>query len=86
MLFIIMVCKKITYPTLGNVKNTTTPCAYCSEHKVDPKDAVRTMKKAKLQPLEDFVSVQSKWKCKCMTCDIVVYPKYNSIKQKKGGC
>lgn len=81
-----MVCKKITYPTLGNVKNTTTPCAYCSEHKVDPKDAVRTMKKAKLQPLEDFVSVQSKWKCKCMKCGEIVYPAYAGIKQGNGGC
>lgn len=81
-----MVCKKITYPTLGNVKKTITPCAYCSDHKVDPKDAVKIMKKAKLQPLEDFVSVQSKWKCKCMKCGDIVSPVYAGIKGGQGGC
>jgi hypothetical protein len=81
-----MVCKKITYPTLGNVKKTITPCVYCSDHKVDPKDAVRVMKKAKLQPLEDFVSVQSKWKCICMKCGEIVSPVYAGIQQGQGGC
>jgi len=81
-----MVCKKITYPTLGNVINTMNPCAYCSGHKVDPKDAVKIMKKAKLQPLEDFVSVESKWKCKCLKCGEIVYPLYAGIKQGNGGC
>jgi hypothetical protein len=54
--------------------------------RIDSKVAEKLMLKAGLKPLEPYKGAMAKWKCKCMTCDIIVYPKYNSIQQKKGGC
>ena len=81
-----LICKKVIYPALGNVKNTKIACAYCSNHKVDPKDAVRLMKKANLLPLEDFVSVEFKWKCKCLKCGEIVKTAYSGVRSGQGGC
>lgn len=79
-------CGKVTYPVLGNVKNTKISCVYCSGHKVDPSDATRVMKKAKLEPLEPFKNGYAKWKCRCMKCSAIVKPTYASINQGQGGC
>jgi hypothetical protein len=79
-------CHRITNPSLGNVRKTKTPCAFCSGLKVDPKDAVQVMEEANLIPLEDFPNATTKWKCKCAKCGKVVYPVYTSIKQGQGGC
>jgi len=81
-----LVCKKITYPTLGNVIQGHKACAYCTGHKVDPKDAIKAMKKAKLSPLEPFKSVDKPWKCKCLQCGGTTSPTYSSIKRGQGGC
>jgi hypothetical protein len=81
-----MVCKKITSPALGNVIQGHNACAYCTGHKVDPKDAILVMKKANLEPLEPFTSVDKAWKCKCLKCGEVVQPAYASIKRGQGGC
>jgi DNA-directed RNA polymerase subunit M/transcription elongation factor TFIIS len=53
---------------------------------VDPKKAKALMIKANLQPLEPYTRSMDKWKCKCMNCGQIVYPKYCSIKQGQGGC
>lgn len=81
-----MVCKKVTSPALGNVIQGHNACAYCTGHKVDPKDAIQVMKKANLEPLEAFTSVKKAWKCKCLKCGEVVQPSYASIKRGQGGC
>jgi hypothetical protein len=81
-----MVCKKVTSPALGNVIQGHNACAYCTGHKVDPKDAIQVMKKANLEPLEAFTSVKKAWKSKCLKCGEVVQPSYASIKRGQGGC
>jgi len=81
-----LVCKKTTYPVLGNVLAGHKACAYCTGHKVDPKDAVRIMKKAKLLPLEPYKGSDIPWKCECLKCGGITNPSYASIKSGQGGC
>ena len=81
-----MVCKKITSPALGNVIQGHKACAYCTGHKVDPKDAIQVMREAKLEPLEPFTNVKTAWKCKCLKCGEVVKPAYASVRSGQGGC
>ena len=80
------VCKKTTYPTLGNVIRGHKACAYCTGHKVDPKDAITLMKKAKLEPLEPFKNGTANWKSKCLRCGQIVKPTYAAIRSGQGGC
>lgn len=53
---------------------------------VDPKKARELMIKSNLKPLEPYLKSSHKWKCKCMTCGEIVFPKYNMIKRGQGGC
>lgn len=49
-------------------------------------EVLEIMRKAKLEPLEPYETSQTKWKCKCLNCGAIVSPKYNQIKQGRGGC
>ena len=44
------------------------------------------MLKAKLEPLEEYTSAKTKWKCKCLRCNKVVYPTYSAIQSGGNGC
>jgi hypothetical protein len=44
------------------------------------------MIKANLKPLTPYKSHDTKWKCKCLKCGNVVFPRYDSIKTGQGGC
>ena len=81
-----LVCKKITSPMLANIIQGHAGCAFCTGHKVDPKDAVKAMKKAKLEPLEPYTGYANPWKCKCLKCGQIVKPAYAGIKRGQGGC
>jgi hypothetical protein len=78
-------CGKVVSPRYSTVKSGAG-CAYCAGSKLDPDDAVAEMRKANLEPLEPFKSSKSKWKCKCLKCEKVVYPYHTAIKQGHGGC
>lgn len=54
--------------------------------RISPKIAQSAMLKKKLKPLEPYRNALSKWKCECLKCGDIVYPKYNSIQQGRGGC
>jgi hypothetical protein len=54
--------------------------------KLDPKLAAAVMRKAKLEPLEEYPGATIKWKCRCLQCKKVVHPKYNMIQRGQGGC
>lgn len=53
---------------------------------VDPKKAETLMLKAKLKPKEPYEGASAKWKCECLQCGEIVYPKYNMIRSGQGGC
>jgi len=79
-------CKKIVSPTYSAIQQGQGGCVYCSGKKVDPSDAVKLMLKAKLKPLESYKSHNTKWKCKCLNCGKIVFPRYDSVKTGQGGC
>lgn len=82
-----LICGKIVHPTFGSIQyNNNVGCRYCSGNTVDPKDAVRVMKKANLVPLEPYRSSKSPWKCKCEKCGNIVTPAYGGIVAGQGGC
>jgi hypothetical protein len=54
--------------------------------KLDPKVAEKVMLKAGLKPLLPYVNSGTKWKCKCLNCGGIVFPRYSSIKNGFGGC
>jgi recombinational DNA repair protein (RecF pathway) len=80
-------CKREIRPAYGNVKNNgTNPCAYCSNKKVHPDDAVKIMRDAGLEPLEPYPGSNTKWKCKHLKCGEIVYPMHSWVVAGSGGC
>jgi hypothetical protein len=53
---------------------------------VDIKDVNRLMKQLKLKPLVKYPGGKNSWKCKCLKCGSIVYPKYGDLSQGQGGC
>ena len=78
-------CGKIVNPHYATVQQGGK-CEYCSKTKVDPKDAVAIMLKAKLKPLEPYKDSSTKWKCVHTFCGEIVYPRYADVNSGKGGC
>jgi hypothetical protein len=81
-----LTCNRIVYPHYAQLRDGWGGCAYCSSRKVDESDAIEIMLTAKLKPLEPYKNSPSKWKCKCLVCNKIVFPSYNSIKMGQGGC
>ena len=79
-------CGKTVSPTISNIKNGQNGCGFCSGNIVDVDDALNKMKLANLLPLVEYKSGKTKWKSKCLLCERVVFPTYNSIQQGNGGC
>ena len=69
-----------------NIKNVQNGCGFCSGHFVDVETALKVMQSANLLPLVPYTKSHIKWKSKCLICERVVFPTYNSIQQGNGGC
>jgi hypothetical protein len=55
-------------------------------NKLDPELAKKVMLAANLEPMEPYKSALEKWKCKCLVCGSIVFPKYSTIQSGRGGC
>jgi Fe-S cluster biogenesis protein NfuA len=87
-----MKCGKIVYPTYNKIQQGRGGCKDCGvkvgaiKRKTPEKQAVKEMLKAKLKPLEPYVSSNQIWKCECLRCGRVVTPTHSSVHQGNGGC
>ena len=79
-------CKHIVQPTWDRIKSGRGHCAYCAQRRVDIPIALKFMKLVNLKPLVDFPGSASPWKCKCLTCDSEVSPRWSDLRQGQGGC
>ena len=85
-------CGEIVYTKYNRIQQGIGGCKPCgtkrgsSKIKMDSKAAIQMMQDAGLEPLEDYVNSKTKWKCKCLNCGDIVYPKLNGIQTGEGGC
>jgi hypothetical protein len=82
-----LICRKISSPSLGNVKKQKSGCKHCAKNApVDAKKAEQFIKKAGYEPLEPFTGAVKKWKCRCLVCKKISYPTYSSAVNMNSGC
>jgi hypothetical protein len=79
-------CKKVVSPHLAQVKAKGSGCAYCSETRIDPKDAVKLFKGVKLKPLVEYPGNKVPWKSIHIPCGREVSPSYLAIRRGQGAC
>jgi hypothetical protein len=85
-------CGKVVSPTLTNIKSGQSGCKFCSSKALGIKQtkpqevAIQVMRGSFLEPLEPYQSGKEPWKCKCLNCGEVVYPRMSDVKKGGGGC
>jgi hypothetical protein len=85
-------CGDIVFPKYNQIQQGVGGCNKCGTKrgsekiKLDSKIAVQIMIDAELEPLENYVNNKTKWKCRCLSCGDIVYPKLNGIQSGEGGC
>jgi len=85
-------CGDIVFPKYNQIQQGIGGCNKCGTKrgsqkiKLDSHLATQIMIDAGLEPLEDYVNNKTKWKCKCLSCGGIVYPKLNGIQSGEGGC
>jgi len=79
-----LLCGSDASPSLKSVQNRSVSrkgCRFCAPNApIAAEKAVEVMMRASLEPLEPFSGSVSKWKCRCLKCESIVYPTYGSIK------
>ena len=78
-------CGKIVEPTLKQIK-LGSKCAYCSGNRIDPSEAIAKMISANLFPLVPYSNSNTKWKCRCVNCEKIVFPTFTHVNAGIGGC
>lgn len=82
-------CQKIferKYEKLTRKDGKVHGCSYCSRKRVDPAEAVALMKKFGVTPLVAYPGANKPWKCRCMKCKNIVYPRWGDVGQGQGAC
>lgn len=78
-------CERIIDMSFFSIQNGSS-CRFCSRTEVDPREAENYMIKNHLKPLEPYFKSSAKWKCRCLKCKNIVYPKFNNVRTAGGGC
>ena len=76
-------CKREVSPSYTKVR-AGRGCAYCSLARVDPDEAIATMRTAGLEPLEPYPGADAPWRCQCTTCKHEVSPTRSSVRGGRG--
>ena len=79
-----LVCGKTVSPNYAKVKARGHQCSYCSGNKVDEKDAIAIMKKARFKPLVVYPGGNKPWKSQCLICKRVTSPNFSAVKTGTG--
>jgi hypothetical protein len=77
-------CGREVTPTYENVKHGHSGCAFCSGIRVDPIDAVQTMREAGLEPLVPFPGATVPWPSQCVAEGHKVSPRLTTVKRGSG--
>jgi hypothetical protein len=78
-------CNKVSSPRYADATRGHG-CIYCGGNKVDEEDAIALMLSVDLKPLVSYTTALARWKCECLKCHKIVYPKYASIQSGQLGC
>jgi hypothetical protein len=80
-------CNQIVYPMYASIQQGQGGCIHCAGiAKKTDEYARKVMLESSLEPLEEYINANAKWKCKCVKCGNIVFPTYSAIQSGHGGC
>lgn len=80
-----VVCGREIAPRYTYVRRLGTGCPYCSQRKIDPRDALDFLASKGFEPLTDFPGSNFAWPMKHNECGKEIAPRFASLKNG-GGC
>lgn len=86
------VCGRVVTPRLANLAAGQGPCRECGQEathtvqQLNHDEAAALMRRAGLEPLEQFPGVDRPWRCRHGRCSREVNPTYTNTKRGQGGC
>jgi hypothetical protein len=85
-----LVCGSKVSPRINDIQRGIGGCRNCSKQKISKAltfkeiDAVQTMLLANFEPQEPYFRAKLPWKCKCLSCETIVYPALSAVKVGHG--
>lgn len=85
-------CNSIVSPRYKEVSKGGSGCWACGQlikgnkKRISQTKAVQVMLRANIQPLEPYKLSGSKWKCKCLFCNNIIFPTYSDVQKGTRGC
>jgi hypothetical protein len=83
---ICLTCNKKVKKAHATLMKNQNGCPYCSEDRVDPEDAIESIRRRGFEPVEPFPGGAKPWLCKCKTCGRESKPTHVGKSQKGSGC
>lgn len=80
-------CGRTVTPSYKSPRQKKKPaCGYCSKVRVDVSEVIEKMLKNGYEPLEPYVNSMTPWKCKCLKCGQIGYPRWSQIQWYDSKC
>lgn len=79
-------CSKNISTQYGSVKAGRSACIYCAGKKIDPQDAMESMKKFGYAPLTKYPGSITPWESIHLICGEKVTPRFTALQMGRGGC
>jgi hypothetical protein len=84
-----LICHRVVEPSYWNTRNSKSKlkgCAFCVGVKVNPLEVQEKMLRAGLKTYGRYPGKDKPWKSKCLSCENLVFPTWNNIRNGAGGC
>jgi len=81
-----IICHKKVKKAYATLMKNQNGCPYCSEDKVDPEEAIQSIRRRGFEPIEPFPGGGKPWLCKCKACGRESKPTHVGKSQKGSGC
>lgn len=82
-----LTCGNEVTPMLNNIRNNHGGCIHCGgKAPVDPRVAVSDMRDAGLEPLEQYSTALTPWRCRCMNCHREVIVRLAGVRSGNAAC
>jgi hypothetical protein len=86
-----LTCNEIVVSRYNRVQQGSS-CPRCAatnsgiKMRLSQETAATKLKEYDLEPLEPYVKSDAKWKCRCLSCGEIVFPKLKNLQRGAGGC
>ena len=81
-----LTCHKKVKKAYSTLMKNQNGCPYCSDDKVDPEEAIQSIRRRGFEPIEPFPGGGKTWLCKCISCGRESRPSHVGKSQKGSGC